>query len=114
MRRYLLMMLFFVPLAAVAENYGFLANSAMSYFTREDWQIFYKTQDQVLNKGKDGVQVSWKNSASGSHGTMIPAAAPSQDGMPCRYLSFFNTANKINGEGTYKFCKSSNNKWNIY
>jgi surface antigen len=99
--------------AAVAENYGFLSNSAMSYFTKQDWQIFNKTQEDVLNHGKNGVKVFWKNPKSGSHGYMVPSAAPSKNGMVCRYLAFFNTANLINGKGSYKFCKS-NNKWMIY
>lgn len=100
-------------MAVYAENYGFLSNSAMSYFTQEDWHIFNKTQMDALNRGKDGVKVNWKNSKSGSYGYMIPSAAPKQNGMVCRYLAFYNTANQIKGEGTYKFCKL-NNQWKIY
>lgn len=101
-----------LPLSCFAENYGFLSNSAMSYFTKEDWQIFNKTRDIAL-RSRDNVKVSWSNPKSGSHGYMIPSSAPSQNGMQCRYIAFFNTANLVDGEGSYKFCKS-NNQWKIY
>jgi len=99
--------------SSFAENYGFLSNSAMSYFTKEDWQIFNKVQNDVLNRGKNGVKVLWSNPKSGSHGYMIPSAAPSRGGMECRQVAFYNTANLVNGEGSYTFCKS-NNQWKIY
>jgi len=106
------MMIFSLPVFAV--NYGFLSNTAMSYFTKDDWQIFDKAQNQALNRGKNGVKVTWRNLKSGNHGYMVPASAPSQQGMSCRYLSFYNVANLIEGEATYKFCKSTNGIWKIY
>jgi surface antigen len=102
-----------LPLSLQAANDAFLSNTAMSYFTQQDWVIFNKTQNNVLNRGKNGVKVTWNNPQSGSHGYMIPAAAPSQNGLVCRYLSFYNVANLIKGEGTYRFCKA-NNTWKIY
>jgi surface antigen len=102
-----------MSLSALAENYGFLANSAMSYFTPEDWQIFNKTQAIALNRGKNGQKIVWSNPKSGSHGYMIPSAAPGLNGMQCRNIVFYNTANRIDGEGSYKFCKV-NNQWKIY
>lgn len=112
-KRSLASILIFLPTCVLAQNYGFLSNSAMSYFTKEDWQIFNNTQNDVLSHGKNGVKVLWKNPRSGNHGYMIPASASPQNGMTCRFISFYNTANQINGEGTYKFCKL-NNTWKIY
>src|SRR5689334_18265718 len=97
-----------VSFTAFAENYGFLSNSAMSYFTKEDWEIFNKTQLNVLNKSKNGAKVSWKNPKSGSFGYMVPSSAARFQGMVCRNIFFVNTANQIKGEGSYKFCKSNN------
>src|SRR5262245_1558984 len=102
-----------IALPVFAVNYGFMSNSAMSYFTKEDWQIFNKTQAEVLNKTKDGVKVNWSNPRSGSHGYMVASGTSHQNGMTCRYLTVYNTANLINGEGTFKFCKN-NGKWMIY
>src|SRR5438477_11428324 len=92
-----------MSLSAFAVNYGFMSNSAMSYFTQEDWQIFNRTEANVLNRGKNGVKVLWSNPRSGSHGYMIPTSAPSQNGMQCRNVTFYNTANQVNGGGIYKF-----------
>jgi surface antigen len=102
-----------ISFSAYCENYGFLSNSAMSYFTKEDWQIFNKTQQSVLDHGKAGVKTQWKNPQSGSYGYMIPSNIMRENGMICRKLTFFNNANRISGEGSYKFCKT-NGKWKIY
>ncbi|VVC75273.1 hypothetical protein AQUSIP_05610 [Aquicella siphonis] len=102
-----------VGLSAWAVNQAFMSNSAMSYFTKEDWQIFNKTQANVLDKTKDGDKTSWQNPGTGAFGYMIPSDTHKENGMTCRKLFFFNTANQIQGEGTYKFCKT-NNKWMIY
>lgn len=102
-----------MSLSSGAVNYGFMSNSAMSYFTQEDWQIFNKTQANALNRGKNGVKMAWSNPKSGSHGYMIPSDAPAQNGMKCRKITFYNTANQINGEGRYLFCKM-NNTWKMF
>lgn len=102
-----------VGLSAWAVNDAFMSNSAMSYFTQEDWQIFNKTQETALDQTKDGVKVSWKNPETGAYGYMIPSDTHKENGMTCRKLYFFNMANLIEGEASFKFCKS-NNKWMIY
>jgi surface antigen len=104
---------FLVSSSAFAVNYGFLSNTAMSYFTKDDWSIFNKTQDYVLNHAKNGIKVSWKNPKSGNYGYMVASSAPSQNGMLCRRVAFFNVGNLIKGDGSYTFCKS-HNKWMIY
>jgi surface antigen len=99
--------------SAAATNMNFMSNTAMSYFTEDDWSIFNATQQKVLNSGKANVAVEWKNAKSGSHGTMTPSAESRQNGMVCRKLTVVNFAHLIKGEGAYTFCKI-NNEWKIY
>lgn len=102
-----------ISLSAFCANDSFLSNTAMSYFTKEDWKLFNKAQSDALNKGKDGAKVNWSNPQSGSFGYIIPSKAANLNGLRCRTLSFHNTAHLINGAGTYRFCYS-NKKWMIY
>lgn len=85
----------------------------MSYFTQEDWAIFNKAKITALNQASNGVRVNWKNPRTGAYGYFVPGKAPSYNGMQCRVLGFHNTANQIEGEGAYRFCKL-NNQWKIY
>jgi surface antigen len=98
---------------ALSSNYNFLNDTAASYFTQEDWNIFNKTQKIALDSGKTGIKIKWQNPNSGSYGYMIPGKITRENGMMCRSITFYNTANLIHGGGTNKFCKSQN-KWMIY
>src|SRR5690349_16404133 len=104
---------FILSLPVLSSNYNFLSDTAASYFTQEDWNIFNKTQRMALNSSKTGVKIKWQNPNSGSYGYMIPGKMTRENGMTCRTITFYNTANLINGGGTNKFCKSQN-KWLMY
>jgi|HubBroStandDraft_6_1064221.scaffolds.fasta_scaffold935338_2 surface antigen len=109
--KYLCLMLLSFP--AFAENYGFLNNTAMSYFTKEDWQIYNNTRMRALNNGKDGVKIQWNNPNSGSFGYIIPSNTIHKNDIVCRKLTSYTTANRISGETTVSLCKSKN-KWLIH
>jgi hypothetical protein len=105
--------LFLIPLCCQASNYGFLNESAVSNFTQEDTALFMAAQNTALNKTPNGLKVSWKNPKSGAYGFMIPSAAPTQNGKPCRKLLIFNNANGLSGQSTFKFCKI-NKTWKAF
>ena len=87
MKPYLkIVILFLISSIAFAANDNFLANTAMSYFTKADWAIFNSTQNKALNNASNGAKVSWKNPATGAYGYMIPSAAPRVRGLSCRKL----------------------------
>lgn len=96
-----------------ATNMNFLSNTAMSYFTQDDWAIFNSTQQKALDSGKANVAIEWSNAQTGSHGSMTPSAESRQNGMVCRKLTVVNFAHLVKGEGVYTFCKIKN-EWKIY
>ncbi len=98
--------------SALASNYGFLNNTAMTYFTQQDWQLFNKAQRMALGS-RDGVRIQWKNPQSGSYGYIVPSNTTRHNGTTCRDLTFVTTANLVNGQATERFCRNGN-QWEIY
>ncbi len=113
MKRKWIAILFMLQGSVFAQNDAFLNNTAMSYFTKTDWALFNQAQATVLNKEKNGMRVSWRNPETHAHGDLVASAAPSLNGMPCRYVTFRNTAHLINGAGRFRFCKT-NHQWKIF
>lgn len=100
------------PLAALGSNHSFLSNSAMSYLTKEDWQLSKAAQSNALDHCRDGKKVAWNNPETGSHGFFLPFHTSRMQGATCRNLEIVHSANLINEKSTYKFCKL-HNKWKI-
>lgn len=98
--------------AAKASNFNFLSNSAMSFFTNEDWKISKSAQIKALNQIKDGVKLAWANPHTGSHGIFVPTHTFHAHGSVCRDLSIIHTANMVNEKAIYRFCKL-NDQWKI-
>jgi hypothetical protein len=88
----------------MTNTYAFTPVSS-EYFSREDWQLFYGTQRETLNKYKDGTKVTWKNTYNGHWGTITPMHTAMREGILCRDLIFFNNINKKTGRGALTFCK---------
>lgn len=81
-----------------------LEETNAKYFTRADWQLFFGTRDETLNRYHDGTRVAWKNPATGHWGTMTPMNTTENDGITCRDIVFFNHVDDKKGKGTFTFC----------
>lgn len=102
-----------ISLSAYSSNFSFFSNTAMSYFTKDDWKLSKAAQNEALNHYKDGVKVIWKNPRTGNHGVFLPShTVQVSDGSICRNLKIMNTANRMHENATYKFCKLQN-EWKI-
>lgn len=101
-----------VALTAYGLNNSFLGNSAMSFFSKEDWSLSRTAQDQALEQIKDGARLAWKNPKTGSHGIFLPTHTMHANGAVCRDMQIIHSANLVNDKATYRFCKL-NNQWKI-
>ncbi|MBX3709042.1 MAG: hypothetical protein KIT56_00155 [Gammaproteobacteria bacterium] len=110
----ILLSIFFstVSLSSFGSNYNFLSNTAMSYFTKEDWNLSRMALHDALNHYKDGAKVAWKNPRSGSYGAFLPSRTIYAKGAVCRHLKIMNVANLMHEDATYTFCKL-HNEWKI-
>jgi len=98
--------------AAYGSNTSFLSNSAMSFFTTEDWKISKTAEVKALNQNKDGVKLVWTNPKTGTHGIFVPRHTFHAHGSLCRDMEIKHTANLVNEKAIYRFCKL-NNQWKI-
>src|SRR5260221_219442 len=106
---------FFLGLLTVtahASNFSFFGNSAMSFFTKEDWTISQNAQIKALNHLEDGTKLAWNNPGTGTHGIFLPMHTSHANGAICRDLKILHTANMVNEKAVYHFCKL-NNQWKI-
>ncbi len=104
--------LFTLPFAAHALNTSFLGNSAISFYTKEDWSISKNAQIKALNQTEDGVKLAWTNPKTGSHGVFLPVHTLHANGALCRDLEIRHSANLVNEKARYRFCKL-HNQWKI-
>jgi len=101
-----------VSVAANASSFNFFSNSAMSFFTKEDWKISKTAEVKALDHLQDGVKLAWTNPNTGSHGIFVPRHTSRANGSLCRELSIVHTANLVNEKAIYRFCKLKD-QWKI-
>lgn len=102
--------LFITPI--FASNYGFLNDSAATYFQDRDEEMMSANAFYALNHVSDGKKVSWKNPSTHAWGYAIPSNTVRQHGSLCRYLKIFNNARGVTGVSTYFLCKVGK-QWKI-
>src|SRR5471030_2723008 len=110
MRRILLALLVFtstLPTWVMSANLNFMnsSDSAVRFFTDNDWKLFNSAVETALNKSPNGKKVSWKNPDSGSYGFVTPLNKFKKNGTTCRDLKMANNANNRTGQYTFTFCK---------
>ena len=98
--------------SALALNFSFLNNAAVSYFSNGDYKLMESAADQALDQGKDGQKITWKNPNTTAWGYFIPKNTTRKNGVVCRNLTIFNSAKDVTGLATYPFCKL-NGDWKI-
>lgn len=95
-----------------AGNLSFLNSSAITFFRGDDKNLMVMNITKALNSTRDGVKSQWSNASTGSWGYAMPSDSRYSRGVPCRSLTIFNSANKVTGLATYRFCKM-NGVWRI-
>jgi len=103
----MLLMLFLAPslVFALGLSQRFLDYSGANEFTKDDWQLFYKTELETLNDTPNGKQHPWHNSATGHGGYFMPLATTKHEGATCRSLEVYNTVGHRSGKETFEYCK---------
>lgn len=95
-----------------ASNFSFFGNSAISFFSKEDWRISKSAQAIALNQTQDGVKLVWTNPKTGTHGIFLPIHTMHAHGAVCRDLEILHTANQVDDKAIYRFCKL-HDQWKI-
>jgi surface antigen len=104
---------FAVSPLATAQNWRFLKDAPIGYFTPKDSELFKTNLRDALDNGKDGERRSWSNSASGAAGSATLEETLRQGDNVCRRVRLDNHA-KGHGGFTHKtFCKRSGKNWQV-
>ena len=97
---------------AYSANLRFLEYSPARYFTDKDGEMGKVKAREALDKGEDGVTVSWDNPDSKNSGQYTPMDTTTVDGKACRSLRIEHRAyNGLQGNVVYQFCKKPDGTW---
>ena len=105
--------LLFVHGAAVAVNLRWLENSAVRYFSDEDWRLANGAADEALESRSDGEAVEWHNPKTGNSGRAVALRSLERAGNPCRELAVENRAKGMAGRSVFLFCQQPAGEWKI-
>lgn len=97
--------------AASAAAALWMDDSPVRHFTDQDWDMFKGNVRDALDNAADGETRSWKNVASGNHGSSTPISSSEKDGRRCRQLKVVNQAKTLTGGGTFEFCANDKGEW---
>lgn len=92
--------------AAVAQNLGFMSDSAMAFMNRDDVAMIQKNYMTALDTLADGHVSTWTNPKTRHSGTAEPTRSFKEKGMDCRSLRMTNTAGGQTGSSDFIFCKT--------
>ena len=98
---------------ASAQGYPWLDTLPVAHFTDEDWSMLRGTTRELVDNGADGKEDSWKNSASGSDGSVKVLNTYEHNELRCRRAYSSNSAGRFNGSGVYSLCKVADGSWKI-
>jgi surface antigen len=104
---------FSVLTSAYATNMGFIKDSPGSKFNDQDMAMFWDTIKKALNESPDGTTTEWKNTKTGSSGTVTPLDTIQQKSGKCRNLHFNNSYKSLRGEDTVILCQQANGDWKV-
>lgn len=97
--------------SSMAANWGFLKDTPISNFTKEDMQLFTDTLKSGLDHAADGAKVSWSNTETGAGGTLTFLATREQPDTVCRQVQIANKAKGRQGNVIHIFCRNSAGEW---
>jgi surface antigen len=92
---------------ALAQNYGFMRDTPVSRFNKEDMRLHNQAAQAALDAPELGKPVAWNNSKSGNSGSAT-ATASKRDG--CRMLTVETKASIGSARNEFHLCKIDG-KW---
>ena len=103
----------FASKASAQPAWGWIADSAITYFSEKDIEMIKSASRDVLNNHPDDTKVDWNNSDTGNSGTVKVVNTHMMKGRTCRNLIIKNKAK--NAEGTIKhiLCQQEGGTWAI-
>jgi surface antigen len=109
---WVLMSCWLATVPAYGQNFHFLNNSPVRFFSEQDWEIFKRTGREVLEDVPEGETRDWENPESGHSGS-IKALRSYQDagGQTCRRVEIVNRAKGQIGRSRQTLCKQADGHW---
>lgn len=104
---------FAVSLPVAAQNWRFLKDAPIAYFTPKDSELFKANLLDTLDNGKDGERRSWSNSASGAAGSATLEETLRQGDNVCRRVRIDNAAKGHGGFTRKTFCRRAGKGWQV-
>lgn len=101
----LLASLLLIPLIAEASVYGFLDQGAMRYFRGDDAALMSAAIDAALAEPADNKAQTWRNDATGSHGSATVVRSFEDGGRACRRIEINNHAGGADGRAVADMCR---------
>lgn len=98
---------------AIAQNWRFLKDTPITYFTPKDLELFKANLRDALDNGKDGERRSWSNGASGSTGSATLEETLHQGNNVCRRVRLDNATKGHGGFTRKTFCKRAGKDWQV-
>jgi surface antigen len=88
-------------------------NSPVRYFNDADWELARANLHAALDEAADGEKREWSNPDTGNHGSATPGPRTEADGMTCRDVQIRNFAKRLDGGGTFPFCRQADGTWKL-
>ncbi|MFZ4478272.1 MAG: RT0821/Lpp0805 family surface protein [Rhodoferax sp.] len=98
---------------APAATMGYLKDSPMGKFNEEDFSLFQQASKKALNEAVDGETVDWKNTSTGSSGSISPLKSFERGGLKCRSVRVRNQHKSLRGNQTSNMCLQADGDWKI-
>lgn len=92
-------------------NLGFLRDTPISKFKKADTDLMFKTLNQALDSGADGVAVKWENPGTPNSGTITPSK-DAKGRADCRAVVVENQHQTLHSKNDAVFCKKDG-KWKM-
>lgn len=106
--------LFFAGGSSMASNWGFLKDTPIAHFTKEDMRLFTDTLNKGLDQAADGTTQSWSNSKTGAGGSLTFLDTRKQSDTVCRRVQIANEAKGRKGNVIQDFCKNAAGEWKVH
>lgn len=104
---------FAVSPSVAAQNWRFLKDAPIAYFTPKDSELFKANLRDALENGKDGERRSWSNPASGAAGIATLEETLRRGDNVCRRVRLDNSAKGHGGFTRKTFCKRTGKDWQV-
>lgn len=92
-------------------NLAFLRDTPISKFKKVDTDLMFKTLNQTLDNGADGVTAKWENPGTPNSGAITPSKDP-KGRADCRAAVVENQHQTLHSKNEAIFCKKDG-KWKL-